>query len=156
MYNNDKKGKYISRRWKCLKTKTFMVNGERREECGGINTRLQPIASTNIACSDQTSTPYLVDENKLESLMSIQRSKVIAIIASSLWSWSSSPRDMRFSNLSDGCMWNRRDWPERTHDLMARALRTPNDARSINHATWLENTGQPYYSVYILQKRPRR
>ena len=53
---------------------------------GGINTRLQPMASANVAYSYSTSTPYPTDENKPEHLMSIKWSETVVIIASTLGS----------------------------------------------------------------------
>ena len=49
------------------------------------------------------------------------------------------------------------------HDIMAKTLRTPNDARSINHTIIakkckfkFEERLQPHYSVQALEKRLRR
>ena len=102
-------GKYVSRRRKCLKAKAIVVNGERCEEWGGINTRLQPMALANVAYPYSTSTLYPKDENKSKRLMSIQRSEIVVIMASTLESWSSCPRDMQLVNQNDGCTWNRKD-----------------------------------------------
>ena len=40
VYDDCKKGKYVSQRRKYLKMKAMVLNGEWREEWGGINTRL--------------------------------------------------------------------------------------------------------------------
>ena len=46
---------------------------------------------------------------------------------------------MRLINRSDGCVQNQKDWPRHTSDIKAGALRTLNDAHSINHATLSKN-----------------
>ena len=129
-----KEGKLVSRRRKCLKTKAIVENRERREEWGVINTCLLPMASTNVAYLDSTSTPCPTDENKLEHLMLIQQLEIVVIIASTLRSWRSHPWDEKLINRSDSCLWNWKDRLRRTRDIMAEMLKTPNDAQSINHA----------------------
>ena len=119
-----KEGKYVSRRRKFLKMKVMVVNGEQHEEWEGINTRFQPIASVNVAYPDSTSTPYRKDENKPEHLMSIQWSEIVIIIALTLKSRSSFPRDVQLINWNDGCTWNQKDRPRCLLNIMVETLKT--------------------------------
>ena len=61
-----------------------------------------------------------MDENKPKHLMSIQRSKAIVIIASTLGSWSNDLRDVPLINHSDDCSQNRKDRSRCTCDIMAK------------------------------------
>ena len=156
------KGKHISGIRKCPKLKAMAVNRKWCEEERGINTCPWPMVSANVVYLDSTWTPHLIDENEQERLISIQWSEIGVIITSTLRSWNNYPRDAQLINRNNGCIWNRKDWPKRTPDIMVETLKILNDARNISYATISQEykfkfeRSRPCYSIQVLKKRPRR